>query len=129
MPAASASARFITLSANSRPASFEITRITTPNAPEPSFSIGVYRVESAAFVHTVGATGAAGALDGLLNEEEAPTVCDDDDPGFCSVTGGASAVRDAAGAGRSASASGRLQRAPMRGFRRAQFFFTAKTTR
>ena len=33
-----------------------------------------------------------------------------------SKIGGASAVRDAAGAGRSASASGRLQRAPMRGF-------------
>ena len=84
------------MSANSRPASFEITRITTPNAPAPSFSIGVYRVESAAFVHTVGATGTAGgALDGLLNEVEAPPVADDDDPGFCRVTGGASAVRDA----------------------------------
>ena len=116
MPAASASARFITLSANSRPASFEITRITTPNAPEPSFSTGVYRVESAAFVHTVGATGAAGgALDGLLNEEEAPPVCDDDDPGFCSVTGGASAVRGRASGPLGLSASGRLQRAPMTG--------------
>ena len=65
LPAASASASFITLSANSRPASFEITRITTPNAPAPSFSIGVYRVESAAFVHTVGSDRPQrGALDG-----------------------------------------------------------------